>query len=50
MLSIIMLAYLHKSSSVKSNDVLRDEKEGQIGLKGAGGYNPATGRRTRIAF
>jgi len=41
---------LKKSNNVVSSDELRAERSGNVGLKGAGEYNPATSRRTRLSF
>jgi hypothetical protein len=41
---------LRRSSNITSSDELRAEKSGTVGLSGAGEYNPATGRRTKLSF
>jgi hypothetical protein len=41
---------LRRSSNITSSDELRAEKGGTVGLSGAGKYNPATARRTRLSF
>jgi hypothetical protein len=42
---------LRRSSSITSSDELKAEKkEREVALRGAGEYNPATGRRTRLSF
>jgi hypothetical protein len=41
---------LKRSSNVTSSDELRAEKSGNVGLSGAGEYNPASGRKTRLSF
>jgi hypothetical protein len=41
---------LKKSYNVLSSDELKAEKGSTVGLSGAGKYNPATGRRTRLSF
>lgn len=41
---------LKRSDKITSSDDLKAEKTGSVGLKGAGEYNPATVRRTRLSF
>jgi hypothetical protein len=40
---------LKRSSNVTSSDELRAEKSGTVSLKGAGEWNPVSGRRTRLS-
>jgi hypothetical protein len=41
---------LRQLDNILSNDELKAEKAGNLGLSGAAEYNSATGRRTRSAF
>jgi hypothetical protein len=41
---------LRRSNNITSSDELKAEKQGTVDLSGAGKYNPATGRRTRLSF